>query len=257
MKVTTYNVASVRARLPLLIEWIAENEPDILSLQETKVEDEKFPASDFEDLGYHLTLHGQKSWNGVAILSRNAPTNVIRGFEDDLWPSDARLVAAEIDGVQIINTYVPNGSSVTSDKFVYKLRWLDRFNRFLRERFSSEQPLLWMGDINIAPTPIDVYNSPRFYGGVGHHPEEMLRLSQIVEWGLTDLFRKHHPEKGYYTFWDFVLPKGVERNLGWRIDHIYATKPLADACTDCVIDKDARSLDKPSDHTLVTADLDW
>jgi len=257
MKVSTYNVASVRARLPLLLEWIAENEPDILSLQETKVEDDKFPASDFEDLGYHLTLHGQKSWNGVAILSRGVPTKVIRGFEDDLWPSDARLVAAEIDGVQIINTYVPNGSSVTSDKFVYKLRWLERFNRFLRERFLPDQPLLWMGDINIAPTPIDVYNSPRFYGGVGHHPEEMLRLSRIVEWGLTDVFREHHPEKGFYTFWDFVLPKGVERNLGWRIDHIYATRPLADVCSECVIDKDARQAEKPSDHTIVTADFDW
>ncbi len=256
MKVSTFNAASIRARMHLLLEWLAENEPDVLGIQETKVEDEKFPLADFEDLGYHASLHGQKSWNGVAILSRTSPTSVCRGFEDDLFPTDARLVTAEIDGVQIINTYVPNGSSVGSDKFIYKLRWLERFGRFLRERFSPDQPLIWMGDINIAPTPIDVYNSPRFYGGVGHHPEEMARLEQIVGFGLVDVFRKFHPEKGHYTFWDYTLPNGPERNLGWRIDHIYATHTLADQCTSCEVDKAARLQPKPSDHTFVTAVFD-
>lgn len=256
MKVATFNAASVRARLPLILEWLAEHEPDVLGIQETKVEDEKFPVSDFEDLGYHVTLHGQKSWNGVALITRSLPTGIARGFEDDLFPSDARLVTADVDGVRIINTYVPNGSSVGSDKFIYKLRWLERFGQFLRERYSPNQPLLWMGDINIAPTPLDVYDSPRFLGGVGHHPEEFLRLEQITGFGLVDVFRKFHPEKGHYTFWDYVLPNGFARNLGWRIDHIYATPPLAELCTSCEVDLAPRGQLKPSDHTFVVADFD-
>jgi exodeoxyribonuclease-3 len=256
MKVATFNAASVRARLPLIIEWLAEHEPDVVGIQETKVEDDKFPAADFEDLGYILTLHGQKAWNGVSLLSRSHPTGIVRGFEDDLFPSDARIISAEIDGIRFINTYVPNGSSVGSDKFVYKLRWLERFGQFLRERYSPSQPLIWMGDINIAPTPKDVYDSPKFLGGVGHHPDEFSRLGQILDFGLIDVFRKFHTEAGLYTFWDFVLPRGVERNLGWRIDHIYATAALAEACTSCEIDLDARNQVKPSDHTFVTATFD-
>jgi exodeoxyribonuclease-3 len=256
MKVATFNAASVRARQPQILEWLAENEPDVLAIQETKVEDEKFPGSDFEDLGYHLSLHGQKSWNGVALLSRSLPTDVGRGFDDALFPNDARLVTAEIDGVRFINTYVPNGSSVGSDKFIYKLRWLERFGQFLRERYSPTQPLIWMGDVNIAPTPLDVYNSPRFFGGVGHHPEEFARLEKIVGFGLVDVFRKFHPERGHYTFWDYTLPNGFERNLGWRIDHIYATAPLAEACISCDVDLEARRQLKPSDHTFVTATFD-
>ncbi len=256
MKIATFNAASVRARLPLLIEWIAENEPDVLGIQETKVEDDKFPIGDFEDLGYHVELHGQKSWNGVALLSRGLATNVTRGFEDDLFPSDARIISAEVNGIRIINTYVPNGNTVGSDKFEYKLRWLERFAQFLRERFRPDQPLIWMGDINIAPTPIDVYDSPRFYGGVGHHPEEFKRLDAILSFGLEDTFRKFHSEKGHYTFWDFTLPRGVERNLGWRIDHIYTTPDLASRCLSCEIDLEARNQTRPSDHTFVTATFD-
>lgn len=255
--VSTFNAASIRARMPILLDWLAEHEPDVIGIQETKVEDEKFPGSDLEDLGYQICRHGQKSWNGVAILSRSAPESVTKGFEDDLWPSDARIISAEIDGVRYVNTYVPNGTAVGTDKFVYKLRWLERFSRFLRERFDPNQPFIWMGDINIAPTPIDVYNSPRFYGGVGHHPDEMSRLQTIKEFGLVDLYREYHPEKGRYTFWDYTLPNVVERNLGWRIDHIYATAPLASACTGCEIDIEPRKLPKPSDHTFVTATFDW
>lgn len=256
MKIATFNAASVRARLPMLLEWLGEHEPDVLAIQETKVEDDKFPRDPFEEMGYHVAIHGQKSWNGVALLSLTPIENVEAGFGDELMPNDARLIAADISGIRVINTYVPNGNTVGSDKFEYKLRWLDRFDAYLRERHRPDEPLIWLGDINIAPQPDDVYDSKRFLGGVGHHPDEFARLERIVSFGLTDLFRKHHPEPGHYTFWDFTLPRGVDRNLGWRIDHIYATEPLATRCTDCTIDRAARKREKPSDHTFVVAQLE-
>lgn len=170
MKVVTFNAAGVRARLNLLVEWLAENEPDVVAIQETKVEDDKFPADAFADLGYELAFHGQKSWNGVATLSRRPISNVRFGFGDELMPNDARILTTDIDGVTFVNTYVPNGNTVGSEKFEYKLRWLDRFRRYLHENFRADEPLVWFGDINIAPTPDDVYDSKRFLGGVGHHP---------------------------------------------------------------------------------------
>ncbi len=256
MKIATYNAASVRARLPLILDWLAVNEPDILAIQETKVEDDKFPVDDFEELGYHAALHGQKSWNGVATLSRSYPTNQRIGFMDELFPADGRLLTCDIDGITIINTYVPNGSAVGTDKFDYKLRWLERFRKFLDENFRPDQNLLWMGDINIAPKPEDVYNSKRFYGGVGHHPDEFSRLGKILEFGLVDIFRQFHTGPGYYTYWDFVVIPAYEKNFGWRIDHIYTTETLAAKAVSCTIDREARGFEKPSDHTFVMAEFD-
>jgi exodeoxyribonuclease-3 len=256
MKVVTYNAASIRARMPLLVEWLAENEPDVVAIQETKVEDDKFPVEPLADLGYELAFHGQKSWNGVATLSRRPISNSRFGFGDELMPNDARILTCEIDGVTYVNTYVPNGNTVGSDKFEYKLKWLERFRQYLDQNFRPDEPLIWLGDINIAPTPDDVYDSKRFFGGVGHHPDEFSRLAKIVDFGLTDTFRMHTQGPGHYTFWDFTLPRGVDRNLGWRIDHVYATEPLAKLCTDCTVDKAARKLEKPSDHTFVTATFD-
>ncbi len=255
MKIATYNAASVRARLPLLVEWLAENEPDVLAIQETKVEDDKFPRDEFEELGYEIAVHGQKSWNGVALLSRIPLTNVRAGFGDELMPVDARIISASIAGMQIINTYVPNGNTVGSDKWDYKLKWLERFYRFVREDFDLNRPLVWLGDINVAPNPEDVYDSPRLLNGVGHHPDEFVRLAKILELGFTDLFRLYEPGGSHYTFWDFTIPNGVKRNLGWRIDHIYANSIAAQRCTRCWIDRDARLLERPSDHTFVLADF--
>lgn len=242
--------------MPLLIEWLADNEPDVLAIQETKVEDDKFPLDEIQELGYEVALHGQKSWNGVATLSRQGIADVRIGFGDELFPNDARILRCTVNGIKIINTYVPNGSSVGSDKWDYKLRWLERFATMLRTEYRSDDRLVWLGDINIAPKPIDVYNSSRFFGGVGHHPEEFRRLDAILEFGLTDLFRLHHPEGGYYSYFDFVITTSVAKNFGWRIDHIYATQPLAERCVECVIDREARTQPKPSDHTFVVADFD-
>jgi exodeoxyribonuclease III len=256
MTVATFNAASVRARLPILLDWLARHEPDVLAIQETKVEDDKFPIAEFEELGYHVAVHGQKSWNGVATLSRSPIGNPRCGFGDDLFPTDCRILAGEIDGIPFINTYVPNGNSVGSEKWEYKLRWLERFDRYLRENFAPDRPLVWLGDINIAPTADDVHNSKRFYGGVGHHPDEFERLDRILRFGLVDVFRMHHQGPGHYTFWDFTIPKAAERNLGWRIDHIYATSRLAQRCTSAAVDREPRLMERPSDHTFVVAEFD-
>lgn len=256
MTIATYNAAGIRARLDGLLDWVATNEPDVLAVQETKVEDGKFPLEPFADLGYHAAINGQKAWNGVATFSRSVPQNVRRGFDDPAMPEDARLIACEVDGITIVNTYVPNGSAVGSDKFAYKLRWMERFRRYLDESYRPDAPLIWLGDVNVAPKPQDVYDSPRFLGGVGHHPEEFARLDAILEFGLTDLFRLHHTGPGLYSFFDFTIPNAAKRNLGWRIDHIYATAPLVPRCTACVIDRDARLGEKPSDHTFVVATLE-
>jgi exodeoxyribonuclease III len=256
MKVATYNAAGIRARLNGVVEWVAANEPDVLAIQETKVEDAKFPREDLEELGYEIAFHGQKAWNGVAILSRTPIANPRFGFGDELMPNDARILTCEVGGITIVNTYVPNGNTVGSEKWEYKLRWLERFRAYLDQNFRRDEPLIWLGDINVAPTPDDVYDSKKMFGGVGHHPDEFVRLANIIDFGLTDLFRKHTSGPGYYTFWDFTLPRGVDRNLGWRIDHIYATEPLVNLCTDVTIDVAARKSEKPSDHTYVMATID-
>jgi len=256
VKICTYNAASVRARLPRLLEWLDQNEPDVVAIQETKVENDKFPVEEFEARGYELALNGQKSWNGVCFLSRLPIENVQIGFGDELMPQDARVISATISGIEIINTYVPNGNTVGSDKWVYKMAWLERFARLLRERYSPLAPVIWLGDINIAPTGIDVYESERKLGMVGHHPDEFSRLDRIVDFGLTDTYRHLYPTEVEYTFWDFTVPRAVDRKLGWRIDHIYVTEQLVPLVKDVEIDVAARKLEKPSDHTFVTARLD-
>ncbi|HVT12720.1 MAG TPA: exodeoxyribonuclease III [Fimbriimonadaceae bacterium] len=256
MRIATLNAAGIRPRMPLILDWLATHEPDVLAIQETKVEDDKFPLDDFEELGYHAAIHGQKSWNGVAIVSRHPIQNVRQGFGDELFPNDCRILSCETNGYKILNTYVPNGTAVGTDKWDYKLRWLERFATFLRQNYRPEEKFVWLGDVNIAPKPEDVYNSKRFFNGVGHHPDEFTRLDKILEFGLVDVFRKHHSGPGYYTYFDFVIPNSPERNLGWRIDHIYATQPLADRCVACTIDKEARMQPKPSDHTFLTAEFE-
>lgn len=255
MRVATFNAASVRARLPLLVQWLQENPVDVLGIQETKVEDDKFPRAEFEELGYELALNGQKAWNGVALLSRHPMTDISKGFGDPEMPEDARIIAATINGVRMINTYVPNGNTVGSEKWEYKMKWLERFSDYVAAQDSS-LPLLWMGDINVAPQPHDVFDSAKMLGNVGHHPDEFSRLTKIVSHGLIDLFRLFNFDAGHYTFWDFVVPAALQRGIGWRIDHIYTTENLAEKCTSCVIDIEARKREKPSDHTFVIADFD-
>jgi exodeoxyribonuclease-3 len=252
----TFNCNSVRSRLGIILDWLAERKPDVLCLQETKAQDHDFPAEAFGDAGYDCAFYGQKSYNGVAIVSRHGITNVVKGYGDGAEsPEQARFIHATVNGITIINTYVPQGFEPNSDKFRYKLEWLERLHKYLSDNFQPDVPILWMGDINIAPQPIDVYAPDEFEGGAGFHPDERALLEKIVSWGFVDVFRSLNPEPGHYTFWDYRLRGGLSRNLGWRIDHIYATRPLAELCSASWIDTAPRALEKPSDHTFVAAEF--
>ncbi|MCW5935796.1 MAG: exodeoxyribonuclease III [Fimbriimonadaceae bacterium] len=256
MRIATFNVNSIRARLPILTAWLEIERPDVVALQETKVSDDKFPLMDLEFLGYHSVFHGQPQRSGVAILSLTPALESVQGFEDPEWPDDARLLRARFGDFSVVCTYVPNGTRVGSEPYAYKLAWFDRFRRYIEQRFQPEERVVWLGDINVAPTDDDVYHPEKRRKDVGFQPEEKAALARAVEWGWTDCFRKHTQGPGHYTFWDYLIPRSLERNYGWRIDHIYATPPLAERCVECVVDKAPRAMDRPSDHTPLIATFD-
>ena len=255
MKIATFNVNSVRARLPVVLDWLRYQDPDVLALQETKVQDDGFPVKDFNELGYQVAMHGQKSYNGVAIISKEKATDVQFGLGDEQLDEECRVIRATFEGVTVINTYVPNGNEVGGDKWEFKMRWLDRFAQFSKEQVKSSESAIWLGDINVAPTSLDVYEAEKKLGDVGHHPDEFSRLEKIVDQGWTDCFRKHTPEGEHYTFWDFRIPNAFDRDLGWRIDHIYANGALVDKCKRCWVDTDPRVMERPSDHTPLLAEF--
>jgi len=256
MKISSFNVNSLRARLPLVLQWLAEHQPDVLAVQETKVQDIDFPTDAFDKTGYRYVFRGQKSYNGVAIFSRSEISNVKFGFDDE--PKDQpRLVKAETNGIVIVNTYIPQGYLPESEKFEYKLNWFKRLLTFFDKNFEPADSVLWLGDFNVAPEPIDVYDPEGLLGHVCFHPDVHKALNEVVQWGFSDLFRKHCREPGQYTFWDYRMRNSFKRNLGWRLDHIMATKPLAKKCTACYIDKEPRLAERPSDHTPIIAEFDW
>jgi exodeoxyribonuclease-3 len=255
MIVASFNVNSLRARLPIVLQWLAEHQPDILAVQETKVQDVDFPAREIEGRGYKCVFKGQKSYNGVAIFSKDEIRKVGFGFEDE--PKDEpRLIKAEICGITVVNTYVPQGYIPESDKFEYKLNWFGRLRKFFEKDFEPSDAIVWVGDFNIAPLPIDVYDPEGLLGHVCFHSEVQKALEKVMEWGFVDAFRMHNKGAGQYTFWDYMIPNAVKRNLGWRLDHIMATKPLAEKCTACYIDREPRTADKPSDHTPIVAEFE-
>jgi len=253
MKIATFNVNSVRARLPVLTEWLQKVSPDVVALQETKVEDDKFPREDLEALGYQIVVYGQQKYNGVALLSKTTIEDVSMGFDDPDWPQDCRIIRGRINGVSIINTYVPNGSAVGSEKFAYKLKWFERLGRMIGETADPSDRVLWLGDINVAPTPDDVFDPVKLEGSVCFTQEEKDALAKLKEWGWTDCFRLYNQDAGQFSYWEYFLPNGFKRNLGWRIDHVYASPGLLAASNSCEIDKDPRGWERPSDHTPVVA----
>jgi len=255
MKIATFNVNSLRRRVPIVVRWLNENSPDVLCCQETKVQDVDFPADAFADTGYEFVFKGQKKYNGVAIFSRSEITDVSFGLDDE--PRDEpRLIKAVINGVSIVNTYIPQGYDRESEKFQYKLQWLKRLGEYFDNHFSSDEPVIWLGDFNIAPEAKDVHDPDSTWGHVCYCQEVGDALEEIKRLGFTDIFRKFFAESGQYTFWDYRIPNGFKRNLGWRLDHIMATSPLAEKATKCWIDKDPRSAISPSDHTILAAEFD-
>ena len=257
MKVATFNANSVRARLGIILDWLAREQPDLLGLQETKVQDRDFPAEAFREAGYHAAFRGQKSYNGVAILSRRPVENVRVDLSDAGPDEEARYIRVEIGPLRFVNAYVPQGYAVGSDKFRRKLEWLRAFLEDLRAGSDPGRPLLVTGDFNVALDARDVYDPEGLEGQVCFHPEERALLGEILDWGLVDVFRAHQPGQGLYTFWDYRVPNGVKRNIGWRIDYILASSPLAGVCTGAWIDPAPRSLEKPSDHTFLVAEFHY
>jgi exodeoxyribonuclease-3 len=256
LKMATFNANSIRTRLEQVVDWLNREAPEVLCLQETKVQDEDFPAEPFREAGYHVVFRGQKAYAGVAIVSRKEPQEVAFGLDDESAPDEARLIRVVIGGIPVVNTYVPQGRSPDSEQFQYKLEWLARLRGFFERHYSPQEPLLWMGDFNVAPEPIDVHDPKRLKDNVDFHPEARAALERVREWGFVDVFRLHHSdEPEQYTFWDYRVRNALERGLGWRVDHIWATEPLAGKSTRAWIDVEARRVERPSDHTFLVAEF--
>ena len=254
MKIATWNVNSIRKRLDRVIAWVGEHQPDVLCLQETKVEDDAFPRDELESVGYHALCHGQKTYNGVALLGREPMLHPVKGFGDGGDDGQARFLVAEVDDLKVGTVYVPNGQEVGSEKFRYKLEWLGRWRRWLETSADTAAPLALCGDLNVAPEDRDVYDPAAWKDQVLCHPDERAALAKVCNWGLTDAFRLHHQEAGQYSWWDY-RQLGFPRNLGLRIDMILCSAPLAARCTSVSIDRNARKGKEPSDHAPVIAEF--
>ncbi|MDP9121209.1 MAG: exodeoxyribonuclease III [Acidobacteriota bacterium] len=254
MKIATWNVNSIRQRIDRVAAWTGRERPDVLCLQETKCVDELFPLEPFTSQGYHVELYGQRTYNGVAILSLTPMTEVVRGLPDDPPDADRRLLAATIAGVRVVDIYVPNGQSVESEKFPFKLRWLERLHAFLAATASPRDPLLLLGDFNIAPEDRDVHDPELWRGQVLFHPLEHEALGRLTGWGLHDLFRLHHAEGGFYSWWDYRM-LGFPKNRGLRIDLVLGTAPMRDRSTAATIDRNERKGKSPSDHAPVVVEI--
>jgi len=253
MKIATFNVNSLRKRVQIVLDWLEHHQPDVLCLQETKVQDSEFPLLAFASSGYDVTFRGMKSYNGVAVLSRTKPEAVFYGFDDGGEPDDSRLMRAVIGGISIVNTYVPQGFEIISPKYRYKLDWYARLRRYFDKHLSAKEPAIWCGDMNVAPRPIDVHSPEKHLKHVCYHEDARKAYESTVAWGFADVFCKLHPDRQQYTFWDYRAPSSLEANKGWRIDHILATAPLAERCTAVEVDVEPRRANEPSDHTFLWA----
>jgi len=239
----------------ILLDWLEANRPDVLALQETKVVDTEFPVEPLRAAGYHVSYRGEKSYNGVAILSRVAPTAVGFGLDDGGPPDEARLAYIQVGPVHVVNTYVPQGRDIEHEMYRYKIEWFARLRRYFDRHFTTRQPVVWLGDLNVAPEAQDIHNADQQAGHVCYHVDVRKAFADTVAWGFTDIFRHYHPGPGQYTFFDYRQRDSVGRNLGWRIDHIMATRPLAAKATGASIDLAPRRAEKPSDHTVLTAEF--
>lgn len=254
MRVATWNVNSVRSRQDRLLAWLGRHHPDVLCLQELKTTDDKFPHEEIRAADYESAVYGQKTYNGVAVLSRNAPDEVRRGLDDGVEDDEARLVAARFGDLDVLSAYVPNGRTPADPAFAYKLRWLERLRLFLESHYRPTDKVLVCGDYNVAPTDLDVARPEEWGGSVLCHEDARQAFARLKEWGLTDLFRHRNADEVAYSWWDYRM-LGFPKGNGLRIDHVLGTKPMADACTDVWIDRDERKGKKPSDHAPVVAEF--
>ena len=254
MKIATWNVNSLNVRMPQLLPWLESAQPDVLCLQETKCVDENFPVEALKEAGYESAFIGQKSYNGVAILSKFPISNVQKNFLDDDDESPKRMISATVNGVHIVNTYIPNGTELWTDKFTFKLDWLQRLRRYFDATFDTGKDVLLCGDFNVAMEEIDVWNSLAWTGKLHFTKTERAAMYNVKQWGFADVYRKMHPDLKEFSWWDYRAG-AWQNNHGLRIDHIWTSSALSDRCTSCVIDKTPRHLEKPSDHAPVVAEF--
>ena len=253
MKLATWNVNSIRARLAHVLDWLAANRPDVLCLQETKVVDADFPLEPLRDAGYHVAHVGQKSYNGVATITR-APATDIDIAPPGLDGEQKRAIALTANDVRIVNVYVPNGERVGSDKYEFKLKWLTALRRYLSGALDRYPSLTVVGDFNVAPEDRDVYDPTLWRNQVLFSEPERQALRDIAGVGLVDVFRRFEQPPASYTWWDY-RQGAFRRNLGLRIDHIFCSAPLTDRCIACSVDRSPRKLERPSDHAPVVAEF--
>jgi exodeoxyribonuclease-3 len=255
MDIATWNVNSVRARLPRLLPWLEEHKPDVVCLQETKCLDEAFPREPIEDLGYHIECFGQKTYNGVAILSRSTPEDVIRGLPGEAEDAEKRVIGAIVDGVMILNLYVVNGREVGCEKYAYKLDWMGRVAELVEESYPMDERVVVTGDFNVTFDDRDIAEPDLWRDKILCSQPERDALARIMEPGLRDAFRELEAGEGHFTWWDFRT-RGFQRgNRGLRIDHFLMSPSAIEACSAVVIDREARDGEKPSDHAPVIATL--
>ena len=264
MLVATWNVNSIRSRIDHVKEWLITNKIDILCLQETKTEDKFFPIENFSDLGYEVSISGQKSYNGVAIISRFPINDIKIGFNEvindyqdlSILSEQKRIISADINDIRIINVYVPNGSSINSDKFIYKEKWLECLKVYLREINENNTPICLLGDFNIAPEDRDIHSPIKYKESIMASSKERKLLKDALGGELEDVFRIFEPGEKNWSWWDY-RHSAWERDKGWRIDHIYLTEDILSCANSCWIDKEQRSREKPSDHAPVVVDINW
>ena len=255
MKIATWNVNSIKARLPNVLEWLKEAEPDVALLQEIKCQAADFPAMEFQSLGYQVHAVGQKSYNGVALLSKQPASDVIEGLPGDESDEQARYVEATVGGVRVASIYLPNGNPVDSEKYPYKLGWMKRLKAHAASLLASEQPVVLAGDYNVIPEPRDCYDPVAWAGDALFLPETRRHFREIVNLGYTDAFRAINPQRVAYSFWDYQAGRWP-RDEGIRIDHLLLSPQAADRLRDAGIDKKVRGREKASDHTPVWCVLD-
>jgi len=254
MKIATWNVNSINVRMPQLVDWLAVAAPDVVCVQETKTVDDKFPALELKAAGYDSVFTGEKAYNGVAILSKFPIADAQKNFIDDDDGSPKRLIAATVKGIRIVNTYVPNGSALGSDKFSFKLDWLQRLRRMFDETCGEQKDVLLCGDFNVALTDLDVWNPVAMEGKLHFSRPERAAVTYVKQWGFTDLFREKNGDVREYSWWDYRAG-AWQKDQGLRIDHIWTSPSLTAKCSGCWVDKTPRELNLPSDHAPVIAEF--
>ncbi len=253
MKIATWNVNSLRVRLGHVIDWVASHKPDVLCLQETKITDAEFPVDDVQQAGYHVVYAGQKTYNGVAIMARRPIVDVEIDI-DGIGDAQKRIITATYGGVRIVNVYVPNGQAVGSEKYTYKLDWLERLTAYVARQLQIHRQLCLLGDFNIAPEARDVHDPVMWEGSVLFSDRERAAFRTLLGVGLIDVFRKFDQPAKSFTWWDYRVG-AFRRDMGLRIDHILCSTALGDKCKSCAIDKEPRRRQRPSDHVPVMADF--